>query len=228
MKYSLKHAVVGVAALFAVCGSAQAATITFDSFVSTTDNPVIDTAPTVSVNDDTMGVLTFTISTPNANGLLSGVWIDFIGGPSLAIGNLTSLTGGISIVDFFNNTNDIGNGRALDGNFSAPISGPSGNFTIGFGFNDGQNGGDGRQVVLPLSFTVDDLGSLTLASISRIGLRFQSVGSLDMDGLGGGSEKLISVGQQAVVPLPAAGWMLISGLAGFGFFGRKKSAQLAK
>jgi len=201
----------------------MSATISFGSFATTTDNPVIDTAPLVTVNDDTAGFLTFSITTPNANGQLSGIFIDLAGDPSYSATDITSLITGTDIVDFAQDTNNIGNGRNLNGNFGAPIGGPSGTFDIAFGFDDGENGGNGRQIILPFTFTLADLGTLTLSSITRIGLRFQSVGDLGLDGLGDGSEKLISFSTPTPVPLPAAGWLLLSGLAGIRILRRRKA-----
>ncbi|MES9970735.1 MAG: hypothetical protein ABW092_11935 [Candidatus Thiodiazotropha sp.] len=196
-----------------------AASITFGTFATTTDNPLIDTAPSVTVDDNISGSLTFNVTVPNTNGELSAVFIDLVGDPSYSASGLASLSTGVSIVDFMEDTNDIGNGRNLSGNFTAPVSGPAGTFDIGFGFDDGDNGGAGRQIALPFAFSMDDLGSLTLASIERIGLRFQSVGSLGIDGLGGGSEKLIAV---EPVPLPAAAWLFGSAIVGAGLITRRK------
>ncbi|MEO0878627.1 MAG: VPLPA-CTERM sorting domain-containing protein [Pseudomonadota bacterium] len=217
----LKFALSSLAFCTMAASPAMAASISFENFATTTDNPVIDTAPIVTVDDDTAGVLTFTVSIPNANGLLSGIFIDFANGATVSASNLMSLTTGVDIVDFDTMTNDIGNGRNLNGNFGAPIGGMSGDFDFGFGFDDGDNGGAGRQIDLPFSFTLDDLGALTLASIERIGLRFQSVGELGLDGLGDGSEKLVSFTADGVVPLPAAVWFLISGVIGLGFARRR-------
>ena len=205
----------GVVALGIGATGASAASITFDTWETTSDNPVIDTAPTVVVDDAAnANKLTFSISIPNANGQLSGVWLDFVSELSFIIDDVDSLTDGVSITRFESPADsDLGNGINLNGT-------SSGEFYLGFGFDDGDGG---RQVGLPLSFTLDDKGgTLGLDDLERIGLRFQSVGTLGQDGLGGGSEKL--VGGVPVVPLPAAGWLLIAGLGGLAALRRRKQA----
>lgn len=231
--YGLKIAAIAALSTFVNIGSARAATLAFDQLFTTTDDPVIQTAPTISVNDDTAGVLTFDILIQNANALISAVYIDLIGSPSVAFTDLASLTSGVDIVDFANDTNDIGNGRSLSGTFDTAPPGASGAFTFGFGFDDGDGGGAARQAELPFSFTLDNLGSLSVFDVSRIGLRFQSVGTLGVDGLGGGSEKLIALSNfdssppppPAPVPLPAALPMMVFGLASLGLvrFRRKNT-----
>ena len=205
--------------------AAQAATISFSQLFTTTDNPVIDTAPSISVNDDTSGFLTFNISIANANALLTGIFVDIIGNPDVEAGDLASLTPGTSINPsvFDTNTNSINPGPNLNGSFNTNPAAPSGAFTFGFGLQDGDPGGAGRQVDLPFAFTLTDFGSLSIFDVSRIGLRFQSVGTLGQDGLGGGSEKIIALSDfdsapppPAPVPLPAALPLLLAGLGALG------------
>ena len=198
---------------------AEAASLTFDSWVTTTDNPVIDTAPSITVDDTSnANALTFNVTIPNANGELSGIWLDFGGGFTWASTDLMSLTGGVSIDDFTTalgaDSNDIGNGRNLSGGFGPPINGGSGTFDFGFGFDDGDSGGNARRIALPFSFKLDDqAGAVELADIARIGLRFQSVGTQGQNGLGDGSEKLIGFPPDVTtVPLPAGLPLLIAGL----------------
>jgi len=202
----IKLASVTLLSMFTI----QSWAVSITSFATNTDNPVIDTAPSVVITDLGASTLKFSVSTPNANGLLSAIYIDVAGDPSFAASAVSSMTAGVSIVDFTEDTNAIGNGRDLGGNFT--FGGMAGLFDIGFGFDDGQNGGAGRQIVLPFEFT---LAGVMLSDIERIGLRFQSVGTLGQDGLGGGSERLIGE-----VPLPAAAWLFLSGLAGL--FGVKR------
>ncbi len=207
---SASAVVLGISAL-----GASAATLTFDTWQTTSDNLVIDTAPTVTVDDAaTADALTFTVSLPNANGELSGIWLDFFSAFSFAESSITILTSGISLERFESPADsDLGNGINLNGTTSAN------SFYLGFGFNDGESGGAGRQVGLPLSFALDDQGgSIELADLSRIGLRFQSVGTLGQDGLGEGSEKLVGLNP---VPLPAAGWLLMMALGGLGVASRR-------
>jgi len=221
MKYGQPLHLTTLVLLTLVTGKAWASSLTIDSFATNTDNPVIDTAPSVLITQTGGNNLSFSVSTPNANGLLSAVFIDVAGNPSFAAMDLSTQTAGVSIEDFEEDTNSIGNGnaRSLNGNFDfggAPQA--SGNFDIGFGFDDGDNGGGGRQIDLPFEFT---LSGVLLGDIERIGLRFQSVGTLGSDGTGDGSERLIST---TVVPVPAAAWLFISGLAGLFGFKRYKAA----
>lgn len=225
---ALRLSVATAIATVAISATANAATVSFSSFFTTTDNPTIASAPTVSV-DDTAGNLTFNISTANSNALLSAVFIDLVDGFSVLATNLTSLTAGISIEDFEENTNNIGNGRNLNGTFSTVPAASSGSFDFGFGFDDGDNGGAGRQIALPYSFSIDTLDALSIASVERIGLRFQSVGTLGSDGLGSNSEKLIGFASTTLpspVPLPAALPLLAVALGALGFAGsRRRKSQ---
>lgn len=218
-----------VSAVVLACGasSVSAATLTFDSWLTTTDNPVIDSDPTVVVDDAaTANNLTFTVSIPFANAELSGVWLDLDTAATFSVGDFTSLTTGVTIDSVQFNVNDLGNGINLSGDAAGGSS--AGVFFVGLRFDDGENGGAGRQIELPLTFAVNDQsGTLGLGDVERVGLRFQSVGTLGVDGLGGGSEKLVSAplgDSGTVIPLPAAGWLLLAGIGGLAAMARRKKA----
>lgn len=216
-------AVAAVLTFFVNANAAQAATI--DSWATTTDNPVIDTAPTVTIDDTSnSNSLTFNISIPNTNGQLSGVWLGFDGSFDFEAADLMVLNGGPAITvfdDALPENNDIGNGRNLAGNFTSPINSKSEglfDFGIGFGTNDNT-----RQIDLPFSFKLDDQGgTLGLDNLQYVGLRFQTVGTLGQDGPGNESEKLIGQPSVSPVPLPAAGWMLLAGVGGLAAMRRRK------
>lgn len=216
----------------AMCLGAQstsAASITIDTWAAT--GPV-NTNATMTVDDDTAGVLAFNLTIPNDNAELSAVWLDFGGTFSFSVNDLTSGDNAITIQDFNDNlsndsnalSNQGGDQRNLNGGFSAPVNGGSGTFDFGFGFDDGDNGGNALRIDLPYSFTLSDLGgTLGLGDLERVGLRFQSVGTAGQDGLGGGSEKLIGFPNTSLtsVPLPAGLPLLAAGMVAFGLVRRK-------
>lgn len=209
-----KMATAGVLALGLVVAADPASAVVFNTFGST-ENVNQNTA-SVEVTQG-MGVLEFTIElTAPAGGNLSAVFIDLNSGGPVGSGDIVGSF--YDSASFALNTNNIGNGRNLNGNFSAPINGPSGNFQFAFGFTGGI-AGNGRQIAVPYTFTLDDqMGALGVGHVERIGLRFQSTSGTSPDNVG--SLKLIS---PAPVPLPAPALLLLTGVAGLALAGRRKA-----
>lgn len=182
--------------------AANAATISFTNWQSTEGELV---TPTFTVSEIAGGFeVTIGIDGASDNlGLLSGIFFDLSDDIEES-----DISFPIAIANFANNTLNVGGGVNLNG-----LTGDA--FDVGFRF--------AQTSVSPVAlvFTVSDLGILTLADWTRVGLRFQTVG-LD----GELSDKLLSATPVSDVPLPAAAWLMIAGIAGLGAASRGKKAAL--
>jgi hypothetical protein len=192
---------LGLASLCAT--GSNASQISYNTFVTTTDNAGATPNATIVVDDNTAGLLSFAISTAGAvTGGLSGV--GFIVNANLAGMTASDIQNeSAAIQDFGLNAVKLGGGANFEGTYTNSINGPL------FGFLLRLNKVDTSTT--PFTFAIDDslfdLGDLGLA-----GLRFQNVAG---PGITQDSAKMIGVpgvGTPPPVPLPAAGWLLIAGI----------------
>jgi len=217
---------LAAAGLLAVAGSvASAATITFGNYTSS--NPGDSLTPLVTVSDEVAGgfLVTVTHLAPS-NGSLNLIAFD-LGTAVFTSGNVTNVRdNGVAMT--LASPCPGGQGPAV-GSYcfgtSVPLGGNSNNlnpfdttpFDVVLAFNN--NDGVGRLGV-PLTFQLSNLGgTLTLDSFLSVGLRFQSANNEE------GSDKLVGTPVDTpVIPLPAAGWLLIGGLAGLAAMKRGRKA----
>lgn len=199
---------MAASAVFAVCaGVASAATVTFGGFVTTTDNDQFPT-PIVSVNDDTAGLLSFSISSTGAPGKLSGIFFD-ISGIVLTIADI--LNESRPLANFATSTGGIGAAR-MGGTYTDGTNNP----VFDFGMRIGQF----DVSLTPFTFQVSSL-LVGLSDLERVGLRFQSVGE---DGADSAKTMGYIAETPAPIPLPAAGWLLLGGICALAAARRRKPA----
>lgn len=189
------------AAAAAMSASAYAATVSFTDW-SSTNNPLL-VLPIFTVTEATDG---FDVSieidplSPET-GKLSGIFFDL--SDSIAETDISSFP--VAIVNFDNNTNNLGGGANVT---------PFPAFDVGIRI---------AQTTLNGAFTffVSDLGgTLELADWTRVALRFQTVGDNGED-----SDKLLSSTIVSEVPLPGAIWLMAAGLAGLGAARRRAAVS---
>lgn len=221
MNYLATLAAAGLLALST--GAASAATITFGNYTSSNDgegtNPAIPDSltPLVTVSDEVPGGFLVTVThVAPSNGSLNLIAFD-LGTAVFTSGDVTNVSDNGTAMTLASPCPG-GQGPAV-GSYcfgtSAPLGGSNNNlnpfdsapFDVVLAFNN--NDGVGRLGV-PLTFQLSNLGgTLTLDSFLSVGLRFQSANNES------GSDKLVGTPVETpVVPLPAAGWLLIGGLAG--------------
>jgi hypothetical protein len=204
---SLKSLMVaGALALLAgLSTSASAATVTFGDYATTTNNPGPNPTPLVTVNDDTAGFLSFSISSSGVAGMLSGVFFD-ISGITLSVSDI--LNESIALANFGTDTGNVGGGVNMNGTYTDTNA--TNNPTFDFGLRIAQT----DVSVTPFTFQISS-ALLGLDDLEGVGLRFQSVPVV-------GSAKIIGTPLSAV-PLPAAGFLLIGALGGLAALRRRRN-----
>ena len=126
-------AILAVAAMGIVASQVSAATLTFGSYATTTDNTGAFPTPLVTVNDDTAGLISFSISSSGASGNLSGAFFD-ISGVMLSVGDI--LNESVSLAGFGTSTGNVGGGVVMNGTYSDPSA--TNNPTFDFGLRIAQ------------------------------------------------------------------------------------------
>lgn len=204
-------AILTVAAMGIFASQVSAATLTFGSYATTTDNTGAFPTPLVTVNDDTAGLISFSISSSGASGNLSGAFFD-ISGVMLSVGDI--LNEFVSLAGFGTFTGNIGGGVVMNGTYSDPSA--TNNPTFDFGLRIAQTNVSATPFTFQISSTL-----LALTDIERIGLRFQTVSGANVTQ---SSAKVIGTPEgPSVVPIPAAGLMLLTALGGLAFARRRKA-----
>jgi hypothetical protein len=200
---------LAVGAFALACGlaiSAHADSVTFSNFVDQSGNSNgtdwIDFY--VNVSDQSPGKFVITVGhnagSPNL-GDITGVFFDAYEGLTPSNANITSIIGAIASVD--DDTNKLPGGVQV-----SPIP----EFDLGiqyYGMTRQVGGTTVRDDLQTVSFSMSNLGFLTLADFSRFGIRAQSVAPNGVDRLTynlQGSTKEFSTNGGNVVPLPAAAW----------------------
>jgi hypothetical protein len=218
---------LAAAAMLALAaGTASAATITFGNYASS--NVGDSLSPLVTVSDEVAGGFLVTVThVAPSNGSLNLVAFD-LGTAVFTSGNVTNVRDNGAAMTLASPCPG-GQGPAV-GSYcfgtSVPLGGNSNTlnpfdstpFDVVLAFNN--QDGVGR-LGAPLTFQISNLGgTLTLDSFRSVGLRFQDANN------DAGSDKLVGtpVGTPSVVPLPAAAWLLVGGLAGLAALGRTRRA----
>ena len=197
--------IMGAAAalsVFALSGAANAASVTFNSFVSNDSNPL---GATVTITESGMNM--FDVSLDLADG---------------DTGRLTGFYLGTSLDE----PNDVRCSQlSFNASFDAPSCNDSGapannnsnlnglidnyavfDFSLAYPQQGNANYIDETDLPVVLFTITSDM--LTLADFENVGLRFQASNAP------GGSEKLYDDNPMSPVPLPAAGFLLLAGLGG--------------
>lgn len=179
----------------AAIGEAQFSLDVTDAGGGLVDFTFVNAGPAQS----TMATLYF----DDAAGLIDSIALNNVGGPVFSLGATPPvLPGGNGGPVFF--TTDFG--------ATASPPPPSNGVTAGESYT--------ITATLLAGFDFDDvIAALSVADISealRVGVHAIAFAS-------GGSESFIT-GDSAVIPLPAAGWLLLTGLAGLGFAAKRRKA----
>lgn len=210
----MKAILAGLVLAFGLGGAAQAATVTYQTAEA---NPRVQ----LTIDDSIAGRFRFTLSAVAGFADFLGLGFDFAG-TSIAQGNLSRVSftsthanpNTPALVLFGNNTNaqvDCGTGCNFGGGGGSDL--PPYDYIIRIG----ENGG-GRNNVSSIVFDIIIAGSLAANPFSDIGVRAQETSNGDSIKYG-----LVLVPPQ-VVPLPAAGLLLLGALGGLGLMRRRRAA----
>jgi hypothetical protein len=212
-----KYFLLSLLGLMLMCSKAQAASLVYNLDLFTDGD---DADATIEIDDNTANLFRFHVQVtphvPSGNiGDITGVFFDL--SPLVALTNITMVTGA-SPTGFANNTNDLGGGVNLTGGGS---NNP-GLFDVGLKF-PGFSFDDTQEIEFTIDRTDLDLVSLSLTDFGKVGLRLQSVGTIN--GAREGSSKMADLvgdyipNPQGVPssPEPATIFLLGSGLAGYAF-----------
>lgn len=217
---------IAAGALALSAGAASAATITFGNYTSSNGADMLD--PLVTVSDEVAGgfLVTVTHIAPS-NGSLNLIAFD-LGAATFTAADVTDVRDNGAAMTLASPCPG-GQGPAVGAycfGTSVPLGGNSNNlnpfdttaFDLVLAFNN--NDGVARQGA-PLTFQISNQsGALTLDNFLSVGLRFQSASNRE------GSDKLVGTPTTTpeVVPLPAAGWLLVGGLVGLAAMKRRRRA----
>lgn len=211
----------GLLSLFAL--SASAATVTFEDYASTQNNTRTLLAPSVTVDDNTAGFLTFTLDMRSLSGRLSNVYIE--------AGNIALRASDILNESF--TLRSFRRGASLAGRFASGLRNPA--FDFGFRVRNASS----RLLTFQVSTSL-----LTLDDLQGVGLLFQGgqtarklVGSAGaITGLpvfsegaltGSNGQVVGDVQAPAPVPLPASAGLLLGALGGLGGLSWRRKQRLA-
>ncbi|TNC71778.1 VPLPA-CTERM sorting domain-containing protein [Rubellimicrobium roseum] len=203
----MKARALAAAALLALMSSAaSAATLSFADFVTTNKANPSSPAASVTVDDDTDGVLTFSISSTGVPALLRGIFFD-VGDVAVGLGDI--LNPSVKIRNFVNASGNVAGGIDLGGSFTNGLTDPSFDFGLRISGTD--------VATSPFTFQVSS-SLLALSDLERVGLRFAIP-----DPAKPHASRLIGYADQqpAPIPLPAGGALLITALGGLALMNRR-------
>jgi hypothetical protein len=197
--------------------AASAATITYSSWVDT-DSPSI--SPIITISDTTspvgspVGSTAFLVDVTLATGSLSGSIITMYFDVGTDYGSM-------AVTDCCYDPTDLASTSGVvapstissQENLNGVDSAITGLFDFALSFDKTDEVGTNS-----LSFKLTDAnGVLDLNDFYYMGLRVQEVGAD-----GEASDKLVATATPGVVPLPAAGWLLLMGIGGLGGASRRR------
>lgn len=189
-------------------GAASAASLTYDSWTDT-DAPSISPVVTITDEGSSVFLVDIALEAGSLTGSILAMFFDVganYGDMSVTDGSydpssITSTSGVVAPSSVGSNENLNGVPAAITDLFD---------FALEFAMNDavGTNA---------LSFKLTDANdALALSDFNYLGLRVQQVGPNGED-----SDKLVAT-STPVVPLPAAGWLLLGGIGGIAALKRRK------
>lgn len=199
------------AAALTIAGTvgAAAATLSFDTFYTTTDNSLAASpTPQVTVDDDNAGFLTFTIGSSGVAGKLSGFGFD-AGNVVLGEDDILMPSAGINAYCSPKQGCRPGGGANANGTYADGTNNPKLDVVFSIKRTDVSSS--------PFTFKVSS-DDLTLSALERVFVRFQAVGAD-----GEGSSKLLGYPGEEVppVPLPASVLLLAGGVGALRLLRRK-------
>ena len=207
-----KGAAIGALSLFALAGTANAASVTFGNFVSNDSSPL---DATVKIEQN-MNMFTFSLDLADGDtGRITGFYVGTTG--DVQCSSVTALLGSPTCSNDPSGGNNNNNLNGLIGNGAEAVAANYNIFDFKLTYPQQGNELDIDEKLFPVTLFKITSDTLTLADFENIGLRFQDSNAP------GGSEKLFSdkpvmdkpdTPDMPAVPLPAAGFMLLAGLGG--------------